>query len=120
MQVFGVGDFRFPKSCSACWAREVDGWDPEEHCQPVCWTRKDGGWAAKIWEFWLTVKTYTDSDGWAVDWGAFSNAIPKQLREDDAERQELIRALRVCANVMNAGAKSAAYRGPDASEDDGD
>lgn len=57
---------------------------------------------------------------WGIDFGAFTAAISQRLREDDAERQEIIRALRLCAHVLNGGAKAAVYRGPGADGEDGD
>lgn len=70
---------------------------------PVCWTRRDGGWAADVWEWWASGCGVQDpmSGAWGIDWGAFAEIVPRAIRADDEARLEVVQALRVCAATMN-------------------
>ncbi len=70
---------------------------------PVCWTRRDGGWAADVWEWWVTgVGTVDPMNGiWGIDWAAFATVVPRAVREDDETRLDVVRGLQTIAHTMN-------------------
>ena len=68
---------------------------------PVCWTRRDGGWAAEVWELWTLVRDYDEARGWQVNWSAFGQLVPARVRDDDEARMELAHGLAICASVVN-------------------
>lgn len=70
---------------------------------PVCWTRRDGGWAAEVWATWLRVRDIDSLDGrWKVDWKAFDSIVSRRIRDDDEARLELVDGLAICASVQNS------------------
>lgn len=77
-------------------------WDPVERCRPVCWTRRDGGWAADVWEWWQSARKQGELTGaWGIDYDAFAQVVPRAVREDDEARLDVIRAMQVCAFTLN-------------------
>jgi hypothetical protein len=54
---------------------------------------------------WQTVGRFVPEQGWSPDWDALRLAAPAETLADDEERQELMRAMRLCAAVLNGGAR---------------
>ena len=87
-------------------------------CEPVCWTLADGGWAARSWELFQTVSTNDGMTGaLVVDWNAFRCAVSADVLADDDERMRLMRAMKLCASVLN-NPKAALFTSTEASDDE--
>jgi len=72
----------------------------------------------KSWELFLTVATRDGMSGaWQIDWHCFQVAVGAAVLEDDDERMQLMRAMKVCLGVLN-NPKTALFSTTDAPEDE--
>lgn len=95
-------------------------WNPDERCNPICWVRKDGGWALAIFELWQVVRDHREFTGkhhydvhrlMAVA-GVFGGEKHRAvvMSEDLAE---VMGALKVVDNLMNTPEEALSLGGDD-------